>query len=196
MIKNYLFQKNLSCQIVYCEGNVCTDISTNSEMPNISLEHTEADTMMITIYAIIRQNHPELSVVIDSEDTDVYVQAAYVAHKIPGDLLIKRKNRFVNCRALVDEDISDIIIAAYCISGCDHTPGLYGHGKKQIMKKPEDDAEAKELLASVGSSHLLMRKHIIKWSSLCLQRYTDVYQGPLAVRQEPRNGDSRKRKTP
>ena len=51
-----------------------------------------------------------LPVVIDSEDTDVYVQAAYVAHKVPGDLLIKGKNRFVNCRSLVDESISNIII--------------------------------------------------------------------------------------
>ena len=110
MIKNYLFQKNLSHQIVYCEGNVFTNISSNSEMPNISQEHTEADTMMITIYAIIKQNHPALPVVIDSEDTDVYVQAIYVAHKVPGDLLMKRKNRFVNCRSLIDESISNIII--------------------------------------------------------------------------------------
>ena len=51
-----------------------------------------------------------LPVVIDSEDTDVYVQAAYVAHKVPDDLLIKGKNRFVNCRSLVDESITNIII--------------------------------------------------------------------------------------
>ena len=175
MIKNYLFQKNLSHQIVYCEGNVFTNISSNSELPNISLEHTEANTMMITKYAIIRQNHSALPVVIDSEDTDVYVQAAYVAHKDPGDLLMKRKNRFVNCRSLVDEGISNNIIAAHYISGCDHTPGLYGHGKKQIMKKLEKDVEARGLRAFVGihpslneETHYDMEQFVLTKTYICI----------------------------
>ena len=31
------------------------------------------------------------TVIIDSEDTDMYVYAAYVAHNLPGDLLIKKQ---------------------------------------------------------------------------------------------------------
>ena len=123
LIKNHLLQKNLNRQIVYCEGSVCRDISSNSELPHLALDHTEADTMMLTIYSIIRRDNPDLSVVIDSEDTAVYVQAAYVAHHVPGDLLIKRKDGLVNCKGLADEEMSDIIIAAHCITGCDHTPG-------------------------------------------------------------------------
>ena len=33
-------------------------------------------------------------IVIDSEDTDVYVQAAFVSQRLPGDLLLKRKRTF------------------------------------------------------------------------------------------------------
>ena len=44
--------------------------------------------------------------------------------------MIKRKDELVNCKDLTDEEVSDIVIAAHCITGCDHTPGQYGHGKK------------------------------------------------------------------
>ena len=43
--------------------------------------------MILSIYAIIREKHPALPIIIDSQDTDVYVQAAYVAHQLQGDLL-------------------------------------------------------------------------------------------------------------
>ena len=179
LIKNHLLQKNLNRQIVYCEGNVCTAISSNSELPHLALDHTEADTMMLTIYSIIRQDNPDLPIVIDSEDTDVYVQAAYVAHHVPGDLLIKRKDGLLNCKDLADEEISDIVIAAHCITGCDHTSGQYGHGKKQLMKKLKADPEARELLSSVGmqaslsdETHYDMEQFILTKSYGCLSGST------------------------
>ena len=150
LIKNHLLQVNLNRQIVYCEGTVCTDILSNSELPHLSLDHTEADSMMLTIYSIIRQDNPDLPVIIDSGDTDVYVQAAYVAHHVSGDLLIKRKGGLVNCKDLADKEMSNIMIAAHCITGCDHTSGQYGHGKIQLMNKLKMDPEARELLSSVG----------------------------------------------
>ena len=43
---------------------------------------TEADTILLSIYARLRGNgHTEVAV-IDSEDTDVYVQAAYVSDQV------------------------------------------------------------------------------------------------------------------
>ena len=91
LIKNPLFQKNLIRQIVYCDGTVCRDTSSNSEPPYLSSDHREADTMMLTIYSIIRQDNPDLPVVIDSEDTYVYLQAAYVAYHVLSNLLTKKK---------------------------------------------------------------------------------------------------------
>ena len=47
--------------------------------------------MILSAYAKLRESYNG-TVIIDSEDTDVYVQTAYVAHNLPGDLLIKNKN--------------------------------------------------------------------------------------------------------
>ena len=44
--------------------------------------------MILSAYAKLRESYNE-TVIIDSEDTDVYVQAAYVAHNLPGDILIQ-----------------------------------------------------------------------------------------------------------
>ena len=62
--------------------------------------------------------------VIDSEDTDVYVQAAYVAHNSRGTLFIKNKNNFINCEQLVSNDIADVLIQFHVITGSDHTAGF------------------------------------------------------------------------
>ena len=152
LFKNHLLQKNLFRKLIYCERKICIDVTFNNEIPNISLDHTKADTMILSIYAIIRQKHPALPIIIDRQDTDVYVQAAYVAHQLQGDLFIKCSNSLVNCSSLLNEELSNIIIAARLISGCDHTPGLYGHGKKKLMKKLTQDAESRELLTEVGSN--------------------------------------------
>ena len=61
-------------------------------------------------------------------------------------MLIKIKAGLANCKDLADEEMSDIIIAAHCITGCDHIPGQYGHGKIQRMNKLRTDPEARELL--------------------------------------------------
>ena len=40
-----------------------------------AFKHTEADTILLFTYAKLRTQHYTGSLVIDSEDTDVYVQA-------------------------------------------------------------------------------------------------------------------------
>ena len=56
----------------------------------------EADTVMFSIYAALRNSDYRQPVVVDAADTDIYVAAAHTSHMYPGDLLIKRKNDFVN----------------------------------------------------------------------------------------------------
>ena len=46
----------------------------------------------MSIYYGIREMGDDCTVVIDSEDTDVYVQAAYASHIIDGNLCIRRKS--------------------------------------------------------------------------------------------------------
>ena len=81
--------------------------------------------------------------------TQMYVQAAYLAKNVPGNLYIKRKKYLADCATLLDDEVADSIISAHVISGSDHTSGFYHKGKSSIMKSIKKDAEAGELLSSV-----------------------------------------------
>ena len=90
----------------------------------------------------------------------MYVQAAYVSQQVRGDLLIKRKHVLINCRAMLSEEVADIIIPLHVITGSDHTSGFYGHGKKKVLEKVKINSEARELLGRVGES--LELKHDVR----------------------------------
>ena len=62
--------------IIYCVGNRCTNLKTGEEVCHFKYEQSEADTAMFTIYGGLRDAGYTEAIMIDSEDTDVYVQAA------------------------------------------------------------------------------------------------------------------------
>ena len=76
----------------------------------------------------------------------------HISEQLPGDLLIKRKHDFINCRAMLTEEVSQIIIPLHVITGSDHTSGFYGHGKKKAIQKVISDLKARELLGRIGES--------------------------------------------
>ena len=124
-------------------------LTTGENNPNLSFKHPKADTTTFGIYAKLRDGF-DGPINIDSEDTDVYVQEAYVAKNVPRKLYIQRKKHLVVYATLVDDEVADSIIAAHVISGSDHTSGFYHKGKFSIMKSIKQDAEAREHLSSVG----------------------------------------------
>ena len=138
--------------VIYCEGETSTNLSTGVASGNYVFKHPEADTMLLSAYAKLRTVHYSGPVVLDSTDTDVYVQAAYVSQQHIGDLMIKCKNAFINCRGMLSKEVADVIIARHVITGSDHTSSFYGHEKKQMLQKVITDPEARELLARVGES--------------------------------------------
>jgi len=141
--------------IVYCEGEISTNLSTGITSTDFGFKQLEADTMLLSACAKLLNGKNDEVVVIDSEDTDVYVQAAYASHKLKGHLLIKRKNEHISCSAMVSKDVSNIIIPLHIITGSDHTSGFYGHGKKKLLQKVISDPEARKLLERVGESLVL-----------------------------------------
>ena len=78
------------------------------------------------------------------------MQAAYVAHDLLGDFLIKNKNTPFKCTDLVLSNIANVLIPFHVITGCDHTSGFYGRGKKSVFEKHQKDQEAQHLLLKVG----------------------------------------------
>ena len=140
------------CEMIYCVGQRSTNLSNGMDDTDFVFQHTEADTMLISACAKIRASDSQIAVVLDSEDTDVYVQAVFVAHKLEGELFMKRKNEFINCRAMLSADVANIIIPLHIITGSDHTSGFYGHGKKRVLKNVINDPEARQLLMAVGDN--------------------------------------------
>ena len=96
----------MGCEIIYCEGETSTNVSTGVANTDFIFRYPEADTMMLSAYAKLRTGNINGAVVLDSEDTDVYVQAAYLSQQLPGDLLIKHKHVFINCCAMLPDEVS------------------------------------------------------------------------------------------
>jgi len=65
-------------------GSNVTNLTTNKDVPEFECLHAEADTAMFTIYSVLWSNGEEEAVVLDTEDTDNYMQAAYVAQRYQG----------------------------------------------------------------------------------------------------------------
>ena len=113
----------------------CWDLSAENEDAQIKefqCNHIEADTILLYIYSQLRNNGINDGVVIDAEDIDVRVSAAYVAHQINGDLGIKKKGNIFHCKSLCSKKVAEIIVPLH--TGADAVSGFYGHGKKSIFQ--------------------------------------------------------------
>ena len=137
---------------MFCDSEGSINLSTDEPNEHFRFKHAEADTVLLSIYASLRASGNTKPVIIDSEDTDVYVQAAYVSHNVFGELYIKRKNILVNCQYMLPESIANIIIPLHIITGSDHTSAFFGHGKKKLLTKCMNDPRCAQLLQNVGRS--------------------------------------------
>ncbi|KAJ8347042.1 hypothetical protein SKAU_G00284430 [Synaphobranchus kaupii] len=61
-----------------------TNLGTGMSSEDYVFKHPEADTMLLSAYAKLRASNYTETVVLDCEDTDVYVQAAYVSQQLQG----------------------------------------------------------------------------------------------------------------
>lgn len=152
-----------STEIIYCVvGSTAKNLTTGMLMPQFTFSHAEADTVIFTTYSVLRSNGYTSPVVLDTKDTDNYVQAACVAPRTTGLLCVKRTTQFINARCLCSEPMSESIIALYVFSGCDHNSGFYGTSEMFIADRLKNSEEAKNLLATCGT-HLPVREGGHQW---------------------------------
>ena len=156
----------LQTNVIYCAGENSTNLSTGTVSQDCVFKQPEADTMLFSAYAKLRAENYTGAVVLDSADTDVYVQAAYVSQQLRGDLMIKHKHTLINCKTLLSHEVAQIIIPLHVITGSDQTSGFYRHGKKQVLQKLITDHQARELLSRVGESGVGGRSKIW-YESIC-----------------------------
>ena len=108
---------------------------------------------MLSFYAALRSSGYSNPVVIDAEDTDVYIQAAAISYDIPGIICVKKKRQFLFCRGMcTDGDIAKCLISFHVMTGCDANSCFYGHGKTLLYEKMVKNLEARRLLLKCGES--------------------------------------------
>ena len=120
--------------LIYYKGDVTESLTSRGEENDFALQQVEAESTILSAYAKLRGSYDGM-VIANSEDTNVNVQAAYVAHNLPDDLLIKNKNTSFKCIDLVSSIIANALIPFHVITRCDQTSGFYGCGKKSVFKK-------------------------------------------------------------
>ena len=122
----------------------------DAEIKEFQCYHMEADTILLYIYSQLRKNGINDAVVIDAEDTDVIVLAAYVAHQTNGDLGVKKKGDIFDCKSLCSKEVAEIIVPLHIHTRADAVSGFHGHGKKSIFQSVVKSEEACELLTCLG----------------------------------------------
>ena len=80
-------------------------------MQNYSFDQSEANSILFSTYAVLRESGYSGPVVIDTADTDAYVAAAVISQQLLGMLSIKRKKETILCcRLMVTEEMADCIV--------------------------------------------------------------------------------------
>ena len=65
------------------------------------------------------------------------------------------------------EDTHNYIIPLHVMTGCDHTSGFYGVGKKTVTDRVGKSSEARDLLSSCGESLQLSNEVTAKMTRFC-----------------------------
>ena len=131
LIKTQLSERShsISQELVYSVGEDCVSLSTGDTKDSLSFSQGEADTIMLSVYVALRSSGYSDPVVIDTEDTDIYIQAAAISHHIPGILCIKT---VFFCRSMCTEDFANCLIPFHVLTGCDANSCFLGHGKMSL----------------------------------------------------------------
>ena len=108
-------------------------------MPDYSFIQSEADTILFSVYAVLRDSGYSGPIVAD---TDTYMAAVPISQKLPGLLCIKRKQETILCRNLVPEEMAE----------CHANSGFYDKGKLSVYDKVAKSAEARQQLSKCGNS--------------------------------------------
>ena len=63
---------------------------------------------------------------------------------------MKNKNTLFKCTDLASCNIANVLIPFHVITGCDHTCGFYGRGKRSVFEKLQKDQEVQHVLQKIG----------------------------------------------
>lgn len=136
----------------------CFKITSHAseEVPALQCKQEEADGRLL-LHASHASKEGYTSVMICSEDTDVFIMSVAFASEIPSSLFIKcgSKNRTkvidVNRVANVcGSDVCKAVIGMHAYTGCDSVSAFAGRGKAQALKLVISDKQTRETFTEVG----------------------------------------------
>ena len=137
LLAKYLTEiaQHVEAEIIYSVGTNCTNLSTQELMPVYNFNQAEADTIILSVYTVLRERGYNGPVVSDADDPDKYVAASAISHQQPGELYIKSKQELISCHDMVSDELSACIVQLHCFTGCDANSGFYGKGKGWFTNK-------------------------------------------------------------
>ena len=107
----------------------------------------------------MQANYAEHTLVLDFEDTDLWMILAYVSHQSQQMMFMLKKTHecinFYNSPMLFPyEDIASIALAVYTFTGVDTEGGLFGCRKVITMKRTlaANDTSLNEVLKQLGEN--------------------------------------------
>ena len=156
--------KTTNKRFIYHERQKCEDISSSVlkwPVHNLQCSHLEADTAMLFIYSRIRVLGDTSAVLIDAEDADVVVLAAYASSIIGGQLTVKRKKEIIDFKTLCSREMSKIVIPLHVATACDAVSTFLVLEKNPVWARVEKSAEARDLISNLSQENL--NKFVIKY---------------------------------
>ncbi len=86
-----------NAEIIYCVCcSIAKNLTTGKFVPKFPCSHEDAETAMFTVYSVLQSESYAEAVVLDTEDTDNYIQDAYVAQQTSGLLCVIWKGQLIN----------------------------------------------------------------------------------------------------
>ena len=118
----------------------------------------EADTWIV-LHAKHASDQGYTSVIVVSEDTDMFVLLIAFAKEIPASLYQKRGTstsvRYMDIRklrAVLGDKLSQALIAFHAFTGCDTVSAFAGRGKTGPLKQLKKDEVAIDAFVQLGTS--------------------------------------------
>ena len=113
----------------------------------------------ILLHAKHAPDHGYKSVVVVSEDTDVYILCIAIAKDIKGSFYQKRgtktRTRYLDIkqvRAVLGDRLSQALLGFYAFTGCDSVSAFSGRGKTGPLKDLRKDKQAMDTFINLGKS--------------------------------------------
>jgi hypothetical protein len=97
-------------------------------MHSYSFDQSEADTILFSAYAVLRESVAPLSLMLVIL-TPMLQQQSFCSSCLVCS--VSRGSRRVLCRCLVSEEMEDCIVQLHCITGCDTNSSFYGKVSRQ-----------------------------------------------------------------